>query len=340
MSGQTRLQEDVGEMAHPDDSVLLAYIRQQSLGANWSHIDQHISGCPHCHQRSIDLIATSKLLTESMQHFQQAHKYPSLAGDVIELLQNPVAARRVRRKRQRARLHEDLALGNALLVKTFQTGIYRVLSVLPDNALLVQSLQSSMHRVLNVLPGAARRSSHTRMSAMPKLLLAAVVIFTLSMTASAFNLFHVSNHSIPTPFQRSSIIPSHDVTVPVNLSTATVSSSKKTSGASHPTLQLCQAHAAAGKSPLHISICGSHFPPGAKVRLVARTSSGQLSARHLLVIDAHGNFQDSWIVLTCKEYPATIFVQDLTHVLAVLQTNQSGRCSGPTPIQWPHGRYN
>jgi hypothetical protein len=172
------------------------------------------------------------------------------------------------------------------------------------------------------------------------LLLAAVVILTFSVTASAFNLFHVSNYSIPIPFQRSSVTPSHDVTVAVNPSTATVGSSKKTPGASHPTVQLCPVRSGADKSPLYISICGSHFTPGAKVRLVVRTSSGQLSARHPLVIDAHGNFQDSWIVLTCKEYPATAFVQDLTHVLAVLQTNRSGRCSGPTPIQRPHGLYN
>src|SRR5258707_1116814 len=317
MSGQTQLQESVGEMAHPDDSVLLAYIRQQSLDTSWSHIDQHLSGCPHCHQRSIDFIATSKLLTVSLQHFQQAHKYPSLVGDVIELLQNPVAARHVRRKRQRARLHEDLALGNALLVK---------------------SLQSGMNHVISILPGAARRSSHTRMSVMPKLLFAVVVMLAFSLTVNAFNLFHVSNHSIPIPFRRSSVTPSHDVTVPVNLSTATVSSSKKTSGASHPTLQLCLVHAV--KSPLHISICASYFRPGDKLRLVVRTFSGQLSMRHPLVIDAHGNFRDSWIVLTCKEYPDTVFVLDLTHVLAVLQTDQSGRCSVPTPFQRPHGRYN
>ena len=175
---------------------------------------------------------------------------------------------------------------------------------------------------------------------MPKLLLAAVVILTFSVTVSAFNLFHVPNYGFPIPFNRSSITPSHDVTVAVNPSTATVGSSKKTPGTSHPTLQLCQVRGGAGKSPLHISICGSHFTPDAKVRLVVRTSSGQLSARHPLVIDAHGNFQDSWIVSTCKEYPATAFVQDLTHVLAVLQTNRSGRCSGPAPIQRPHGLYN
>src|SRR2546430_15546451 len=120
MSGQMRLQERVGEMAHPDDSILLAYIRQQSLDARWSHIDQHVSGCPHCYQRSIDLKATSNLLTGSLQHFQQAHEYPSLVGDVIELLQNPVTARR---KRQRARLQEDLALGSVLLVKSLQSGM-------------------------------------------------------------------------------------------------------------------------------------------------------------------------------------------------------------------------
>src|SRR5258708_864653 len=144
MSGQTQLQEDVGAMAHSDDSVLLAYIRQQSLGASWSHIDQHISGCPHCRQRSIDLIA-------------------------------------------------------------------------------------------------------------------AVVILTFSVTVTVFNLFHVSNYGLPIPFHRSSITPSHDVTVPVKLLTATAGSSKKTPGASHPTLQLCQVRA--GKAPLHISICGSPFTP-------------------------------------------------------------------------------
>src|SRR5260221_5987498 len=178
MSGQTQLQESVGEMAHPDDSVLLAYIRQQSLDTSWSHIDQHLSGCPHCHQRSIDFIATSKLLTVSLQHFQQAHKYPSLVGDVIELLQNPVAARHVRRKRQRARLHEDLALGNALLVKSLQSGMNSVLRVLPDDALLVKSLQRSMNYVISILPVAARRTNNNRKSFISKLLPAALRFLT------------------------------------------------------------------------------------------------------------------------------------------------------------------
>src|ERR1700737_1056172 len=186
MSGQTQLQERVDEMAHPDDSVLLAYIRQQFLDASWSHIDQHLSGCPHCHRRSIDFITTSKLLTESLQHFQQAHKYPSLVGDVIELLQNPVAARHVRRKRQRARLHEDRALGNALIVKSLHSGMNRVISVLPDDTLIVKSLQSGVNRVISVLPGAARRSSHSRMSVMLKLLLAVVVMLAFSLTVNAF----------------------------------------------------------------------------------------------------------------------------------------------------------
>ncbi|MFL5627772.1 MAG: hypothetical protein ACJ788_19505, partial [Ktedonobacteraceae bacterium] len=169
MSGQTGGQWDAGEMAHPDDSILLAYIRQQSLEARWSQLHQHIYGCAQCHQRYNDLTNIDALLNDSLQHFQPTPIDPSFVGNIFELIQNPAAARHFRRKRQRARLSEDLALGKGLVMK---------------------SLKSVTSHVIGVLPGltltGARRSSSIRPRSMPAILalvfLALVVVLVFSVT--------------------------------------------------------------------------------------------------------------------------------------------------------------
>ncbi len=321
MSGQKRGQWDAGEMVHPDDSILLAYIRQQPLDARWSQLHQHIFDCAQCLQRFNALKDIDTLLTDTLQHFQSTQNYPSLVENVFELIQDPVAARLFRRKRQCARLREDLALGKELVMTSLKRVTTRVMGVLPGLTLT-----------------GARRSSHIKLKSMPAILalvfLALVVVLVFSVTASAFRLFHLSNHDISVAPQPNATISSQSAVQVTNTPTAAPGSAKSTPGTLHPTLQQCMTNS---DRSFRVHICGSHFTPGDKVQMVVHTSMGQSFRSHLVVVNAQGNFQDVLTVFICKDYRVTVSVENLTHVSEVppilaLQINQTGQCGFPMPI--------
>ena len=103
MSGQTWWSRGSGEMEHPDDSILLAYIRGQALDGGWSSIHQHIDTCKECYQRSMEYAQISTELSETLEHFQRNQNYPPLAESVFELMHNPSAVRLARRQREEER---------------------------------------------------------------------------------------------------------------------------------------------------------------------------------------------------------------------------------------------
>ena len=90
-------------MEHPDDSILLAYIRGQALDGGWSSIHQHIDTCKECYQRSMEYAKISTELSETLEHFQRNQDYPPLAESVFELMHNPAAVRLARRQREEER---------------------------------------------------------------------------------------------------------------------------------------------------------------------------------------------------------------------------------------------
>ncbi len=313
MSGQTRQLWEADGTVHPDDSVLLAYMRRQALVESWPSLQQHIFDCNRCQQHYQDLADVSALLTDTLLYAPDAHHYPSLVGNVLEAIHDPGADRLALRKRRQAQLREDLALGKALVIHfliSAKTGVMRVLPGLPT-------------------PG-AQRTSAGRLRVMPTtialLLLAIIVVLTFSLTASAFGLFHVSGEIIPLPLQPTATVPSHAVTSLVNQPTATPSTNA-------PMLKLCTT--SSDKAQSRIRICGSHFAPGDKVQLIIQTAATQTHTRHTLFVDAQGNFQDSWIIVSCKDYPAVVSVEDLTYALTAateLQNNQLGLCHIPIPV--------
>jgi len=90
-------------MEHPDDSILLAYTREQALDEGWSSIRQHIDTCKECYQRSMEYAQISTELSETLEHFQSNQDYPPLAESVFELMHNPAAVRLARRQREEER---------------------------------------------------------------------------------------------------------------------------------------------------------------------------------------------------------------------------------------------
>lgn len=103
MSGQMRWSRSSVEMEHPDDSILLAYSREQALDEGWSSIHQHIDTCKECYQRSMEYAKISTELSETLEHFQRNQDYPPLAESVFELMHNPAAVRLARRQREEER---------------------------------------------------------------------------------------------------------------------------------------------------------------------------------------------------------------------------------------------
>src|SRR5512135_2589084 len=89
MSRQARCLKEGGTKAHPADSVLLAFIRQQPFAENLPSLQQHIFECNECQQRYIDLTEISAFLTDTLGHVQDAQEYPSLVANVLELIQEP-----------------------------------------------------------------------------------------------------------------------------------------------------------------------------------------------------------------------------------------------------------
>src|SRR5437660_5745075 len=99
MSGQMRRSGGSGGMEHPDDSILLAYTRQQVLDEDWSSIHQHIGTCKECDQRCMEYAKISAELSETLEHFQRNQSYPPLTESVFEFIHNPAAVRLARQLR-------------------------------------------------------------------------------------------------------------------------------------------------------------------------------------------------------------------------------------------------
>ena len=103
MSGKTRWTRSSAGMEHPDDSILLAYTREQSLDEGGSSIHQHIDVCEKCCQRCIEYAKIGAELSETLELFQRNQDYPPLTESIFEFIDNPAAIRLARRQREEER---------------------------------------------------------------------------------------------------------------------------------------------------------------------------------------------------------------------------------------------
>ena len=121
MSGQVQWTPDSDGMVHPDDSILLAYTRQQSLGNNWPSIHQHIVDCKRCLIRCEGFTVTSQSIIDLLAAYNDKRSYPPMTERLSEYIDNPAAANLAYQKRQQERLREDLAFGKSILMLPLST---------------------------------------------------------------------------------------------------------------------------------------------------------------------------------------------------------------------------
>ena len=83
---------------------------------------------------------------------------------------------------------------------------------------------------------------------------------------------------------------------------------------------------------LRMRICGHNFSPGDKIALVVDIAGSAPKQRHPVLVDAKGNFQDSFIINNC-DVPLAIFARDLSRTANtnVLQNIAFADCPVPTP---------
>lgn len=320
MSEQMWWSRDADGIAHLDDGILLACIRQQSLGKNEPDIRQHIAHCEKCQKRCNELEQPSAILNDTLLHSRPLLKEDAAWG----WLESSTAAQFAYQRRQQERLHEDLALGVALL-----TRLPQVLVVL-----LAQAIRTLLPYTRKFKPE-PRRREHRGMGIIPLsggfaavsliLVLTAIVVFAALNGDNPFKPSHLRGGIV-------TVVASLTIVVPVNPTPtpAVVQQSGVTLTPSGPIPIIFGCMTNNDKTTHRFRICGKNFKPSIKIELVLQFGDGSSKTRHPMWVDASGKFQDDWPISACKDVPITILAQNMTHPpanLVVLQNIQYEKCS-------------
>lgn len=347
MSGQTWRTRGAarGKVTHPDESILLAYVRRQLPDRSWSDIDLHLTHCAACSQRKTELEESSTTLIAGLRPSSEKPE----KEENWDWLENPEEARLFYQRRQKERLHEDLSLGFALLTHLPQVFLALVTRLSQVFMALFIDLQQAFVKVIPSLAHVVRyqkapsyptriRAKNSIQAASVLLVFALVLVLAVLLALAAgknpFFLFHATNNYAPTTGQSKLIVPAQPTatangTIPGagGIATATPAGSK-------PTISLCLAPT--DKIHSRIRICGVNFTPGDKVELVIKTANSPPKTLRPVAVDTFGKFQDVWNMNACKNGWIVISAQDVEHpaiVSQVLLNNQYGGCtSNPKPL--------
>jgi hypothetical protein len=261
---------------HPEDSILLAYMRLQQL-EDWPRINRHIDveQCPRCRRKCDELAQVSATLSVLRQMATYQH-YPELsAARTYAHIQESTnkraplqaylhwAGNRQRPRKSPVRLVSlPVAFGLALLC------VVLVLAArLSGGSWLPGSFQGHTSPIQN--NAATVQAQHT------------------------------------TPAPR----PALTVTARANTTPALTPTATSTTG---PQAYLKVCSTAADNAQSHLVICGFNFAPGHKVALVVDVPGRQLVTRHPVVVDRQGEFHDGWYIYNCKYLPVAVYAADLT----------------------------
>lgn len=348
MSGQTRGTRDAdGKVTHPDESILLAYVRRQLPDGRWSDtdIDLHLMYCAACSQRYTELQECSTTLIDGLR--------PSPEESQIEgnwdWLENPAAAQLLYQYCQRERLHEDLSLGFAVLTHLPQVFL-AVLTRLPQ---MFMSLLAGLQRmfVAKVMPSLAHVVQYRNVPSYPAKFKAKNPIQTASVLVSLASVLVVAallalaavGHPF-TPFQPVNVTTTAGSQInPTVLAHLTATPRVTVLGAGgiatatprdpKPTISLCLL--ATDKTHSRIRICGVNFTPGGKVELVIKTANSPPKTLRPVLVDALGKFQDVWSLSGCKSVPVVIYAQEVEHPAIISQSLLNIQYDGCTSYTHP-----
>ncbi len=324
------MSEHVGEIVHPDDSTLLTYIDQPSPDKASANVREHLAICEQCLLRCGELKRIADLLIETLALSEKKQYYPPLTTKVLQSIQNPAAARLLRRQRRQGRLREDLSLGGALL--GYALGEVKAVALYP------------FAPVQFFLKSRRKKPRNLAMASIPVVAIPAVLFLVLlavfvvlasnSEKLKQFQPVDVTSTSVASSIPN--IMPHAAMTptaVPVKVIPAFPETTATPDG-TKPTISLCGT--AADNAQSRIRFCGSNFIAGTRVQLQMYLPGGQPGPRKPVLVDALGNFQDSWIITDCKMVPLAVIAHDMTpghtsDVSQALQNIQFLNCSIPTP---------
>jgi hypothetical protein len=276
MTSTTTWIRDSDGKEHPEDSLLLAYVRRQQLEDRLS-INRHINGeqCPRCRHKCDELAQASATLDVLGQMGAYQH-YPELpAATTFSHVQgaadkqNPLrayvywAGKQQRSRKSAVRLISlPLAFGLALLCVVLVLAAHW-----PGGSLVTEPSQGG------ISPSQSNATAVQEQHTTPTPALA------LTATARA--------SSSPTPALTPTASPG-----------------------SQPYLKVCSTPADLAQS--YLVICGFNFEPGHKLSLIVDIPGKQLVRRHPVLVNEQGEFQDGWYIYYCGNLPVAIFAEDMT----------------------------
>lgn len=321
MSGD-KWKQDEGDNLHPEEDLLLAYIRRQ-LAADASHeVFQHLAICEPCRCQHATLVLQSGL-AYSMP------TYPSIADMLGERIDNPAVAQLALQQRRRSVLQQDIALGQAFVLFFLSKALrlHRQSAKRPASATIaIRSVSLAGFAILII-----------------SVLLAVVLVmaYTLSIYIFVPGTSRVgSQPAPPSGIPTINIQPKPAATLtqvgnaPGTGSAATVTST----GPNRPYVKICSTKAELAQSQLHI--CGARFRPGDRIVLYEKVPGIGSKQKSVMFADAHGSFSVVWTITNCRMVPGGIYAQDQTPghrytTPTVAVTVPIGSCHAPYARQKP-----
>ncbi len=320
MQAVAKIRRQVAEVKHPDESMLLAYVRRQSYPDWPGGMRQHIDSCTQCKTRCNEYAQVGTLL-EALSHSSQYQSYPPIADRVlwrIEQSQRVAMNRQQHIAVQRLRSLRVVSLPTAFILALLCTGILIALAY-QTGALSHISGIVSFNKVTSI-------SNETPPQLTPKPTLPT----------------KQSTKTPPSPVATST---------PDVEPTPTSGSSRRTNG---PKIQQCAPQFGPGSGPeqqngftlvrgsaLVLSICGSQFTPYKSIALLARYTGFPVLLRYLTRSDAQGKFHVTISIPNCNFVPASLIAVNIVNpkeMSQVLTGIQVGNCPIPTlpPTDQPY----
>jgi len=276
---------------HPDKSILLAYIRRQPLDDRL-YIQQHIEHCERCSQQCDEYKRISSTLEAALM--QVRHFYPRLTSHVFYSIEE----------------------------HSYESGKLRV----------AQSLRDDRPK---------RRMARLRV-AISLVLLFAMLLTTVAYAISTNHtplISYISHQGIattqPTP-DLGNLVPPPQVTskhkhppkhgvAPAR--TPSVAQATTTAATPKPSIVICGT-SATGTS-MYLMLCGYHFTPGDKVRVVLEYLNASKSLAPVTV-NANGQFEDGFTI-DCRNAPIVIRASNQSHSTESAMLIDIPRGCTPTP---------
>ena len=276
----------------PDQSILLAYTRNQKI-ENPLKIRLHIEHCQSCRQQCDEYERLNTRL-DVLASVQSSLSYPEpLTYQVLDVIRGGERQKRAKQSGKGI---------NTVPVLSIRAVSIPIALLLAIGALVVVTAVAAlalMHAG-NKVPGG---DTHQ------------VVLGSQSSTAV------VSQHH-PTPGPK-------PTSAPVSVVSPTPTADP--TPISTPDIVLCSSPEDLAHSIMRI--CGHHFTSGDHVALLVKMpGSSKPKQRPAVVVNAQGDFQDSFIINNCK-VPLAISALDLTNPAStnVLQNISFANCSASTP---------